>query len=105
LLLERGHEEYGGLTKKKMSKIVSEEEKHIVFSVTMPKNIVREIDRTRGFMPRSTWLRALAINELKRLQRLHPIGANQEEASHAAISATTPPTLPQVRRFVPLNDG
>jgi hypothetical protein len=53
-----------------MSKFVPEEEKHMVFSVTMPKNVVKEIDRTRGFMPRSTWLRALAVNELKRLQGL-----------------------------------
>jgi hypothetical protein len=54
-----------------MSKLVSEEEKHIVFSVTMPRNVVKKIDRTRGFMPRSTWLKALALNELKRLHDLH----------------------------------
>jgi hypothetical protein len=59
--------------RKGMSKTVSEEEKHIVFSVTMPKNVVKEIDRTRGFMPR-TWLKALAINELKKLRGVpaHP---------------------------------
>jgi hypothetical protein len=79
------HETYGGIAKKEMSNFVSEEEKHIVFSVTMPRYLVKQIDTTRGYTPRSAWLKALAINELKRLQGLQ-IGANPE-ASQAVISS------------------
>ena len=59
-----------------MSKIVSDEERHVVFSVTMPKYVLKEIDRTRGFMPRSTWFKALAINELKKLRGVPAHSAN-----------------------------
>ena len=49
------------------NKLSDDEVKHVVFSVTMPKYVVKEIDRTRGFMPRSAWLKTLAVKELKRL--------------------------------------
>jgi hypothetical protein len=70
---------------KEMSKTISEEERHVVFSVTMPKSVVREIDRTRGFMPRSAWLKALAINELKKLQSLRGLGANPKDPASEAV--------------------
>lgn len=32
--------------------------------VTMPPDIIEAIDRHRGLLPRSTWLRELAVKEL-----------------------------------------
>ena len=53
-----------------MSKLVSEEEKHITLSITMPRNMIKKIDRTRGFMPRSAWLKTLAVKEITWLNRV-----------------------------------
>jgi hypothetical protein len=76
-----------------MSRPITGNEKAKVITVTIPADILRRIDKTRGLMPRSLWLRQLAMNELKRLQGL-PEGANPQ-ASQAVVVPAPSTTISQ----------
>jgi hypothetical protein len=42
----------------------------LVFGASMPREVVKEIDKVRGEMPRSRWLKMIAIKEIERQKKL-----------------------------------
>ena len=55
--------------KQHLSRPVVGQEKSIQLTVTMPKDFVREVDKARGDIPRSLWLRQLALAEIERKRK------------------------------------
>jgi hypothetical protein len=72
------------------------------FGISMPRNVVLEIDKVRGDIPRSMWLRRAGLKELERQDKnrkekeegLHGAKGLRAQMRQAATTTTTTPTTP-----------
>jgi len=79
--------------------------KRLDFGLAMPADLVAEIDRTRGDVPRSVWLRRAAIAELERIKSAELLSGAQVSSHGRQRPATNDRPTPGDNLGDDLSDG